>query len=47
MLQAGVVRLSTSITHSPGHKEGWKWVDYRKLNQVAKFNVYLMPRVED
>jgi len=26
MLQAGVVRLSTSITHSPGHKEGWKCV---------------------
>ena len=53
MLQANVIRPSTSPWASPivlvTKKDGSVrfCVDYRKLNQVAKFDAYPMPRIEE
>ena len=53
MLQAGVIRPSTSPWASPivlVNKKDWGirfCVDYRKLNQVARFDAYPMPRIEE
>ena len=53
MMQAGVIRPSTSPWASPivliTKKDGSVrfCVDYRKLNQVAKFDAYPMPRIEE
>ena len=53
MLQANVIRPSTSPWASPivlvTKKDGNVrfCVDYRKLNQVAKFDAYPMPRIEE
>ena len=53
MLQAKVIRPSTSPWASPivlvTKKDGSVCfcVDYRKLNQVAKFDAYPMPRIEE
>ena len=53
MLAADIIRPSTSPWASPvvlvGKKdEGVRFcVDYRKLNQLAKFDAYPMPRVEE
>ena len=53
MLQAGVIRPSTSPWASPivlvPKKDGAVrfCVDFRKLNSVAKFDAYPMPRVEE
>jgi len=52
MLQAGVIKPSPSPWASPivplSKKDGSVWfcVDYRKLNQAAKFDAYPMPRIE-
>ena len=51
MLDADVIRPSTSPWASPtvivGKKDGSVrfCVDYRKLNQVARFDAYPMPRI--
>ena len=53
MLAADIIRPSTSPWASPvvlvGKKDGGVrfCVDYRKLNQLAKFDAYPMPRVEE
>ena len=53
MQQAKVTRPSTSTWASPivlvTKKDGRACfcVDYRKLNQVAKFDAYHMPRIEE
>ena len=53
MMAAGVIRPSTSPWASPivlvEKKDGGVWfcVDFRKLNQVAKFDAYPMPRIEE
>ena len=53
MLQAGVIRHSTSPWASPivlvHKKDGMVrfCVDFKKLNNVAKFDAYPMPRVEE
>ena len=53
MLQPGVIRPSTSPWASPivlvNKKDGGIrfCVDYRKLNQVARFDAYPMPRIEE
>ena len=53
MMEAGVIRPSTSPWASPivlvEKKDGGIrfCVDYRKLNQVAKFDAYPMPRIEE
>ena len=53
MMEAGVIRPSTSPWASPivlvEKKDGGVrfCVDYRKLNQVAKFDAYPMPRIEE
>ena len=53
MIQANVIRPSTSPWASPivlvTKKDGSVCfcVDYRKLNQVTKFDAYPMPRIEE
>ena len=53
MMEAGVIGPSTSPWASPivlvEKKDGGIrfCVDYRKLNQVAKFDAYPMPRIEE
>ena len=53
MLEAGVVRPSTSLWASPivivEKKDGGLrfCVDYRRLNQLSKFDAYPMPRIEE
>ncbi|XP_064389549.1 uncharacterized protein LOC135337548 [Halichondria panicea] len=53
MLEADVIRPSTSPWASPivmvGKKDGSVrfCVDYRKLNKVARFDAYPMPRIEE
>ena len=48
MLEAKIIRPSTTIVLVE-KKDGTVWfcVDYRKLNQLAKFDAYPMPRIEE
>ena len=53
MLEVGLVYLSTSLWASPiviveKTDEGlWFCVDYRRPNQLSKFDAYPMPRIEE